>query len=141
MNLLIKAVRKSKNFTSEKVCMKKASIRFGHSRTHSHSHSHAVFCGLAKNLHPGAQACRQAGRELESGATKNVGREIKNSVFKYFTLTPTLTLYFVASPRIELGSGASETLILSIVLRGRGCKSNISALIPCFFRCDRRFSS
>lgn len=25
----------------------------------------------------------------------------------------------VASPRIELGSGASETLILSIVLRGR----------------------
>ncbi len=26
-------------------------------------------------------------------------------------------LLFVASPRIELGSGASETLILSIVLR------------------------
>ncbi len=26
--------------------------------------------------------------------------------------------FYVASPRIELGSGASETLILSIVLRG-----------------------
>ena len=31
----------------------------------------------------------------------------------------------VASPGIEPGSGASETLILSIVLRGlKGCKSN-----------------
>jgi hypothetical protein len=29
-----------------------------------------------------------------------------------------LKMKFVASPRIELGSGASETLILSIVLRG-----------------------
>ena len=28
----------------------------------------------------------------------------------------------VASPGIEPGSGASETLILSIVLRGRHCK-------------------
>jgi len=45
-------------------------------------------------------------------------------VFGSGTLAPTLTLtlYFVASPRIELGSGASETLILSIVLRGRGAK-------------------
>ena len=79
---------------------KKASNRFGHSRTHSHSHSHSVFCGLAKNLRPGAQACLPAGRELESEASENVGREIKNSVLKYFTLTTTLTLYFVASPRI-----------------------------------------
>ena len=58
-----------KNFTSEKVCMKKAVVLSG---------------ALAPTL--------------------------------------TLTLYFVASPRIELGSGASETLILSIVLRGRGAK-------------------
>ena len=28
-------------------------------------------------------------------------------------------MFIVASPRIELGSGASETLILSIVLRSR----------------------
>lgn len=35
------------------------------------------------------------------------------------------TLLFVASPRIELGSGASETLILSIVLRGQEQKSKV----------------
>lgn len=38
-------------------------------------------------------------------------------------------LYLVASPGIEPGSGASETLILSIVLRGRiGRKGNIKCL-------------
>ena len=31
--------------------------------------------------------------------------------------------FFVASPGIEPGSGASEALILSIVLRGRGPRS------------------
>ena len=41
----------------------------------------------------------------------------------------------VASPGIEPGSGASETLILSIVLRGRGCKSNRWELfLPYFFK-------
>ena len=35
---------------------------------------------------------------------------------------------YVASPRIELGSGASETLILSIVLRGHYVKPKVQGL-------------
>ena len=34
-------------------------------------------------------------------------------------IPPNGGIFFVASPRIELGSGASETLILSIVLQGQ----------------------
>ncbi len=48
-------------------------------------------------------------------------RHLKNGCIE-MTAHKKTTLFrvalFVASPRIELGSGASETLILSIVLRG-----------------------
>ena len=36
----------------------------------------------------------------------------------YIGIIQAIGVFLVASPRIELGSGASETLILSIVLRG-----------------------
>ena len=52
-----------------------------------------------------------------------MNQEIVNKLKK-----PILIGFFVASPGIEPGSGASEALILSIVLRGRGAKLSIIEL-------------